>query len=68
VTEINTDQQSIQADYLENVYALVRDEYPQRVPIVFWFCWSDGMVFPFGVVDSAGRPKSSYFRYQAITP
>jgi len=68
VTEINTDQQSIQADYLENVYALIRDEYPERVPIVFWFCWSDGMVFPFGVVDSAGRPKSSYFRYQAITP
>jgi len=68
VTEINTDQQSIQADYLENVYALVHDEYPERVPIVFWFCWSDGMVFPFGVVDSAGRPKSSYFRYQAITP
>jgi hypothetical protein len=31
---------------------------------VIWFCWSDGMVTPFGVVDANGVPKPSYASYQ----
>jgi hypothetical protein len=58
----------IQAAYLENVYALARDEYGGRVPIVFWFCWSDGMVHPFGLVTANGDPKPAYHQYRAIAP
>jgi hypothetical protein len=68
VTEIGTVDESVQAAYLENVFSLVRDEYSGRVPVVLWFCWSDGMVPPFGIVTSAGEPKPAYHQYRAITP
>jgi hypothetical protein len=47
---------------------LVEGEYAGRVEVVFWFCWSDGMVSPFGVVDASGKPKPAYHRYQTIAP
>ena len=68
VTEVSTADESLQADYLENVYALARDAYPDHVSVVLWFCWSDGMVPPFGVVFSDGYPKPAYYRYRTITP
>jgi hypothetical protein len=68
VTEIGTIGQPIQAQYLENVYRLVMEEYLDRVPVAFWFCWSDGMVSPHGIVDWDGNPKPSYHRYQNIAP
>jgi hypothetical protein len=30
-----------------------------------WFCWSDGMVDGFGLVDAAGAPKPEYHAFQA---
>ncbi len=66
VSEIGTADQSVQADYLENVYTLVQDQYADEVPVVFWFCWSDGMVWPFGVLTTDGQPKDSYWRYEGI--
>jgi hypothetical protein len=70
VTEIGTDDPntSLHAPYLENVYRLARDQYGGRVQRVFWFCWSDGMVTPFGLLDTSGNPKDTYDRYRAIAP
>jgi hypothetical protein len=68
VTEIGTVDTSVQASYLANVYELVEDRYPGRVEHVFWFCWSDGMVPPFGLVRSDGSPKASYWQYRAVSP
>ena len=68
VTEIGTIDSAHAADYLQNVYQLARDRYAGRVPLVFWFCWSDGMVPPFGLVDSNGAPKPEYFRFQELAP
>jgi hypothetical protein len=70
VTEIgvNTTDQGFQADYLSNVYQLARDRYANRVQVVFWFCWSDGMVPPFGLLDSNLNPKASYHQYRSIAP
>jgi hypothetical protein len=68
VTEIGTVDEPNQAAYLENVYALARDAYAGQVSVVFWFCWSDGMVAPFGVVSSSGEPKPAYHQYRTITP
>src|SRR4030095_5637004 len=30
-----------------------------------WFCWSDGMVPPFGLLDVAGEPKAEYVAFAA---
>ena len=68
VSEIGTQDAPLQPDYLENVYDLARDRYSGRVQVVFWFCWSDGMVRPFGLVDANGNPKPAYYRYKAIAP
>ena len=65
---LSTQDSELQGQYLENVYRLVESEYAGRVQVVFWFCWSDGMVSPFGVVDGSGKPKPSYYRYQTIAP
>src|SRR4030095_3401002 len=29
-----------------------------------WFCWSDGMVDPYGLVTAAGEPKDEYVAFQ----
>ena len=68
VTELGTVDSGRQADYLRNVYALTRDSYLARVPVVLWFCWSDAMVPPFGVVDAGGARKPSYDAYAALAP
>jgi hypothetical protein len=68
VTEIGINEPARQADYLQNVYLLARDRYGASVPVVFWFCWSDGMVFPFGVVDRNGAQKPSYTRFRSLAP
>jgi hypothetical protein len=66
VSEIGTDttDTGFQANYLENVYRLASGEYANRVPVVFWFCWSDAMVPSFGVLYSNGAAKDAYSRYQ----
>ena len=66
VTEIGTIDSAHAADYLQNVYQLARDQYAGRVPVVFWFCWSDGMVPPFGLLDGNGAQKPEYFRFQEL--
>jgi hypothetical protein len=68
VTEIGTVDESNQAAYLENVYRLAGDEYSTLVPRVFWFCWSDGMVLPFGLTSTTGDPKPAYWQYRAVAP
>jgi len=68
ITEIGINEPARQADYLQNVFELARDRYGASVPVVFWFCWSDGMVFPFGVVDRNGAQKPAYARFRALAP
>jgi len=38
------------------------------VPEVFWFCWSDAMVSPLGVLDSSGNQKPAYSAYRSVAP
>jgi hypothetical protein len=65
---VNTTDQAFEATYLKNVYDLARDRYAGRVVVVFWFCWSDGMVPPFGILDANQNPKPAYYQYRAIAP
>lgn len=43
---------------------------PGIVPAVFWYCWSDGMVAPWGLLGSSGTKKPAYdsFRAFAVQP
>jgi hypothetical protein len=68
ISEIGTDVTSpstFQADYLQNVYLLAK-QLGKQVPVVFWFCWSDGMVSPYGVLDAQGKPKPAHARYEKL--
>ncbi len=67
VTEIGTIDTVNQAEYLSNVFNLA-GEFGGDVPVVFWFCWSDAMVPPFGIVNADGSPKPAYANYQATAP
>jgi uncharacterized lipoprotein YddW (UPF0748 family)/spore coat protein CotH len=53
-----------QAEYLRRFYRRVTGEFGPVVPEIFWFCYSDGMVSPYGLLDAAGRPKPAYPAYQ----
>lgn len=66
ITEVGTNDMSVQAQFPQNTFsALYANESVIHTEAVFWFCWSDGMVSPFGVVDSSGNPKPSYASYQS---
>jgi hypothetical protein len=64
ITEIGTNDTTYQSIYVTNVYTLIEEAFPETVPRVFWFCWSDAMVPPFGLVYANSEPKSTYFSYQ----
>ncbi len=59
---VSADQQ---AQYVENVYKLA-ETYGDRVPKVFWFCWSDGMVSEYGLKDAADKSKKAYERFKSL--
>ena len=49
------------AEYLRMVYAEVEQHYRARVPVVFWFAWSNKMEGA-GVVDTRDNPRGSVYR------
>ena len=55
-----------QAEYLRRFYQTIASQFASGVERVFWFCYSDGMVPPYGLLDLAGQPKPAYQAYRAI--
>lgn len=55
-----------QAEYLRRFYNAISHNYSTSVKQVFWFCYSDGMVSPYGLRDNAGRPKPSYDAFRDL--
>jgi len=68
ITEIGVSQLNAnkQAEYLHLFYNTITHVYAANVKQVFWFCYSDGMVSPFGLRDSAGRPKPAYNTFLSL--
>ncbi len=61
VSEIGTDDLHCQGEFPERAYdTLSRILGAATVPVAIWFCWSDGMVQPFGLWDEAGHRKAAY--------
>ncbi len=48
------------AEFLRRYYRTITTHYENKVQQVFWFCYSDGMVEPFGLIDKAGNRKPMY--------
>lgn len=63
VTEFGTNDMTSQGDFPAHMFAALAANDP-HVAAIWWFCWSDAMVAPFGVVDTSGKPKPSYSSYE----
>lgn len=57
-----------QAEYLRRFYRAMTTQFSNAVEQVFWFCYSDGMVPPFGLLDAADQRKPAYFAYRETAP
>ena len=55
-----------QAGYLRRFYNTMLTDFAGVVDDVYWFCYSDGMVPPFGLLTAAGQQKPAYAAYQAV--
>lgn len=68
LAEYGTNDPSAQADFPAHAFDALSAPPPGiTVPAVLWFCWSDAMVPPFGLVDTAGAPKPSYSSFSNWT-
>jgi hypothetical protein len=57
--ELGNDREQV-AEFIRRYYRTVITKYSNKVPELFWFCYGDGMVQPFGLLDSAGNRKPAY--------
>jgi len=63
ISELGTDDVNAQKQFPERAYASLNKNMPGKVQIAFWFCWSDGMVPPFGLRDAGGSNKEAFSSY-----
>jgi hypothetical protein len=64
ISELGTDDLNCQGGFPERAYDTLSRGMGRVVPVAFWFCWSDGMVSPFGLRDEGGKAKEAYRSYQ----
>jgi N-acetyl-anhydromuramyl-L-alanine amidase AmpD len=69
VTEMGSKDPATQGLFPQRTFESI-DASLGMVPVVFWFCWSDGMVAPFGLLAKDGAKKPAYdsFRAFAVQP
>ncbi|MCG3208168.1 MAG: hypothetical protein FOGNACKC_01770 [Anaerolineae bacterium] len=68
LTEVGVDalDPAGQADYLRRFYQTISADFSGDVARFFWFCYSDGMAYPFGLVTHSGTPKPAYQAYRQL--
>lgn len=64
ITEVGTNDMKVQDQFPNKTFSSINEQFAIQSPYVFWFCWSDGMVSPFGVVNVNGKKKPSYDSYK----
>jgi hypothetical protein len=64
VTEIGVEVQAVQGRFPGQAFRALDEELAQEAPNVFWFCWSDGMVSPYGLVRADKERKEAYVSFQ----
>jgi hypothetical protein len=66
VEDVNNDP-NMAAEFLRRYYRTISTNYSDKVDQLFWFCYSDGMVPPFGLLDASGNKKPMYNTYREVT-
>jgi hypothetical protein len=66
ITESGVDSLSDeeQGEYLRRMYKTIKTEFPDKVNQLFWFCYSSGMVTPYGLVEASSVRKPAYEAYR----
>ncbi len=70
ITEVGSQEQDLGGDrhqvaeFLRRYYRAMTTEFADRVEQLFWFCYSDGMVPTFGLLDGDGRPKPAFHAFR----
>ncbi len=54
------------AEFLRRYYRAVISKYSDKVEELIWFCYSDGMVNPFGLKNEQGQPKPAYDAFRQV--
>ncbi len=54
------------AEFLRRYYRTIVTDYQDKVPHFQWFCYSDGMVPTFGLLEANGNRKPAYGAYKQI--
>ena len=62
ISEVGTEDPNCQGGFPERAYQTLSG-LGGMAPVAFWFCWSDGMVRPFGLRDDSGKIKDAYGSY-----
>jgi len=63
---VETASNQLQGDYLSRFYTIMIQRYANVVQRVYWFCYADGMVPPFGLLDINGTPKPAYTAFRNL--
>ncbi len=69
ITEMGTNDMTVQGPFPFMFFDAIANDMPASVvcAAAIWFCWSDAMVTPFGIVDATGAPKPSYYSFANYT-
>lgn len=59
--------ENLQAEYLKRFYNEINNFYHPPIEHVFWFCYSDNMVLPYGLIRADSTRKPSWDMYQSIS-
>ena len=65
IGDIDNDPNKV-ADFLRRYYKTIQTHYSDKVQELIWFCYSDGMVAPFGLIDGSGNRKPIYNAYREV--
>jgi hypothetical protein len=65
IGDVDNDPNKV-AEFLRRYYNTIQTHYSDKVQELIWFCYSDGMVPPFGLVDGGGNRKPIYNAYHEV--
>jgi N-acetyl-anhydromuramyl-L-alanine amidase AmpD len=66
ITEMGCDDLAVQGQFPERTFESVNTNLVGIVPAVFWYCWSDRMVAPWGLLEGSGTKKPAYDSFRAF--
>jgi len=63
--DLNHNREQV-AEFIDKYYNTVITRFSDKVQKLIWFCYSDGMVPPFGLTEASGNRKPAYATYKRI--